>query len=148
KLDLKAGAKVDGMGFTQFGGTVYWDKAGIVTSTLQEDLSGVSEVAWEQQEKAKAPSTLPREILDIIKLARGKRTKEQAKLLREYYIGYVYAPERKTFEPLLKEIAELKKKRDELDNSLPATMISEELQDPRAAYILKRGDYDKRGDMV
>ncbi len=49
---------------------------------------------------------------------------------------------------MLKEIADIKKKRDELDNSLPATMVMQEQEDPRAAYILKRGDYDKRGDMV
>jgi len=148
RLELKPGAKVDGMAFTQFGGTVYWDTAGIVTATPQEDLSGVSEIAWEQQEKARDSSALPRDVLDAIKLSRGKRSKEQARLVREYYIAYVYAPERKTFEPFLKEIADIKKKRDELDNALPATMVMEEMKDPRAAYILKRGDYDKRQDMV
>jgi hypothetical protein len=148
KLDLKAGAKVDGMAFTQFGGTVYWDKAGIVTATPQEDMSAISELAWEQQEKAKDSSALPRDILDAIKLARGKRSKEQTQLVHDYYIAYVYAPEHKTFEPYLKEIAGIKKQRDELDNSVPATMVMEELKDPRAAYILKRGDYDKREAMV
>jgi hypothetical protein len=43
------GTKIDGFAFTQFGGTVYWDKAGIVTATTQEDLSGVSLLAWEQR---------------------------------------------------------------------------------------------------
>src|SRR2546427_3228585 len=95
KLDLNQGAKVDGLAFTQSGGTVYWDKAGIVTMTPQEDLSGVSEVAWEQQEKAKEPASLPRDVLDAIKLARGKRSAEQKKRIREYYIANAYEPARK-----------------------------------------------------
>ena len=148
KVGLKPGAKVDGMAFTQFGGTVYWDKAGIVTATSQEDISTLSELAWEQQEKAKDSSALPRDILDAIKLARGKRSKEQAKLVHDYYIAYVYAPERKTFEPYIEQIVQIKKQRDQLDNSLAATMVMEELKDTRAAYILKRGDYDKREAMV
>jgi hypothetical protein len=148
KLDLKPGTKVDGMAFTQFGGTVYWDKAGIVTATPQEDLSAVSEIAWESQVKAKENPSLPSDVLTAIKLARGKRSKEQQQLVRNYYIGYVFGPTRNQFEPLLKEIADIKKQRDDLDNSLPATMVMHEQEDPRAAYILKRGDYDKRGDMV
>jgi len=55
---------------------------------------------------------------------------------------------RETFDPMIKEIAELKKQRDDLDNSLPATMIMQELEKPRPAYLLKRGEYDKRGDEV
>src|SRR5205085_8715426 len=103
---------------------------------------------WETQVKAKENPSLPSEVLATIKLARGKRSKDQQKLVREYYIGYVYAPTREQFEPMLKEIADIKKQRDDLDNSLPATMVMQEQEDPRAAYILKRGDYDKRGDMV
>src|SRR5439155_23358768 len=95
KLGLNPGAKVDGLAFTQFGGTVYWDKAGIVTATPQKDLSGVSEVAWEQQEKAREPSSLPRDALDAIKVARGKRTPEQKKRIHEYYIANAYEPARK-----------------------------------------------------
>src|SRR2546430_11673718 len=86
KLGLKPGAKVDGMAFTQFGGTVYWDKAGLVTKTPQEDLSGVSLLAWEAQEKAKEPSPLPRDVIEAIKIAAKRRTPEQQKLVREYYI--------------------------------------------------------------
>src|SRR5262249_16317327 len=104
KIGLTPGAKVDGLAFTQFGGTVYWDKAGLVTMTPQEDPSGVSQLAWEQQEKARATPSVPRDILEAIKLAPKKRSREQAKLLREYYIGYVYEPARPTFDPLLKEI--------------------------------------------
>jgi hypothetical protein len=148
KLDLKPGAKVDGLAFTQFGGTVHWDKAGLVTATPQEDFSSTSLLAWEKQEKAREGSKLPRNIMDIIKLSPRNRSPEQRKELREYYVAYVYGPTRSTFDPMLKEIADLKKQRDELENALTATMVSEELTEPRVAYLLKRGEYDKRLDPV
>lgn len=148
KLGLKAGAKIYGMAFTQFGGTVHWDKAGIVTMTPQEDFSAVSQLAWEKQEKAREKSELPKQVLDAVKLEPEKRSLEQSKRLRDHYLANVYAPARETFDPLLQEIAALRKKREELDKSIPATMISKEMEKPRGAYILKRGEYDKRGDPV
>jgi hypothetical protein len=148
KLGLSEGAKVDGLAFTQFGGTVYWDKAGIVTATPQEDRSGISQIAWERQEKVKEPSGLPRDVIEAIKIARGKRTKEQNRLVREHYLANVYLPARATFEPMFKDIAAIKKQRDDLDNALPSTMVMQEMESPKAAYILKRGEYDKQGDAV
>jgi mono/diheme cytochrome c family protein len=148
KIGLMPGARVTGMAFAQFGGTVYWDKAGLVTATPQQDFSGTSFLAWESSEKAKEPSSLPRDIIDTIKMPLKNRTKEQSKALKDYYLAYAYEPARPTFEPLLKQIADLKKKRDELDNSLPATMVMQEMDKPRGAFILKRGEYDKRLDPV
>ena len=148
KLDLKPGAKIEGIAFTQFGGTVRWDKAGIVTKTEQEDLSGVSQLAWEKQAQAREKRDLPKNIEEALKAEVDKRTDEQTKLLREHYIARVYAPVRATFDPLLKELTATKKEHDEFDKSIPATMVSEEMEKPRGSFILKRGEYDKRGDLV
>src|SRR6185503_16081857 len=94
KIGLKPGAKITGMAFTQFGGTVYWDKAGIVTKTSQEDISATSELAWERQEMSKDNQALPRDVREAVKLKANRRTPEQKKLLNEYYIANVYAPAR------------------------------------------------------
>ncbi len=57
-------------------------------------------------------------------------------------------PEEGSAEALAKELAETRKQRDELDKSIPATMISQEMEKPRGAFILKRGQYDQRGEPV
>jgi hypothetical protein len=74
KIGLKPSAKITGMAFTQFGGTVYWDKAGIVTKTSQEDLSLTSELAWEKQEMSKDNQALPRDVREAVKLKANRRT--------------------------------------------------------------------------
>lgn len=148
KLGLTAGAKINGIAFTQFGGTVRWDKAGIFTATPQEDRAGESQLAWERQEAAKSDSKLPRDVLAAAKQAGKRRTPEQVNLLREYYIANVYAETRQIFDPLIKQIADIRKERDELEKQLAATMISEEMEKPREAFMLKRGEYDQRGEPV
>lgn len=149
KLGLKAGAKIDGMAFTQFGGTVNWDKAGLHTATPQEDRSGVSLLAWEKQEAMKKESRLPQEVRDAIKAQSDKRTDEQRRLIRNYYVANVYQPARPQFDPTIKQIAALRKQREDLEKSLPATMISQDIVDhPREAFLLKRGQYDQRAERV
>ena len=146
KLELKPGTKIDGMAFTQFGGTVYWDHAGIATATAQEDFSAVSQLAWEEQAKEK--KDVPKAIASALKAAPDKRTEAEKAGLREYFLANIYAPTRATFEPLVRARDEIQMQRAELDKSIPATMISQEMEKPRGAFILKRGQYDQRGDPV
>jgi hypothetical protein len=46
------------------------------------------------------------------------------------------------------ELARLKKERDALYNSIPSTMVMEEMGSPRETFLLVRGQYDKRGEKV
>ncbi|MBI4326004.1 MAG: PSD1 domain-containing protein [Chloroflexi bacterium] len=148
KLGLKPGAKLDGMAFAQFGGTVYWDKAGLVTATTQKDLSGVSQLVWERMEKAKDKSGLPKSILDALKVEPAKRTPEQKESVASYYLENIYAAARPVFDPLHGQLKEAKARREEFDKSVPSTMVMQEQEKPREAFILKRGEYDKKGAPV
>jgi hypothetical protein len=42
----------------------------------------------------------------------------------------------------------MEKEREKLDKLMAATLVSKELAQPRPAYLLKRGEYDQRGDAV
>lgn len=149
KLGLTSGMKIDGFAFTQSGGTVYWDKAGIHTATPQEDRSGTSLAAWEKQQEAKPSAALPRDVRDALNTRLRTRTEEQKTLIRNYYLANVYQPTRAQFDPWIQQIADIRKQRDELENKFPATMISQDIMDkPREAFLLKRGQYDQRGDLL
>ncbi|MDB6026977.1 MAG: hypothetical protein JWM68_3200, partial [Verrucomicrobiales bacterium] len=146
KLDMKTGLRITGIAFTQFGGTVYWDKAGIMTSLVQEDRSTESQWAWELHQRAENATTLPAE---ITKLVRNKaRSKESRKTLHDYYIENVYAGSRSIFNPLHAKSKPLEDKRKEIQNGIPGTMVMEEMEKPRGAFVLRRGQYDQKGDLV
>ncbi len=148
KVGLTPGAVIDGWAFTQHGGAVYWDRAGIETWTPQDGQPIDSLTAWVRREKALRLAGLSKPVQDVIKTARGKRTAEQKKQLRDYFLEYVYAPARPVFDPLHRELAAAEKERQELDRQIPTTLVFKERAQPRQAYILKRGEYDQKGEPV
>jgi len=146
-VGLRPGAKLNGWAFTQFDGTVHWDKAGIISKTAQS-LNFDSQLAWEKHEAAKKKSGLPKPLQRIIKLDSTKRNAAQNKRLRDHFIEYVYTGSRKTFDPLHQKIDQLNRKIESFDKSAPTTLVYKELPKPKPAYILKRGDYTQRLEQV
>jgi hypothetical protein len=71
-------------------------------------------------------------------------SKAEPNALKEYYLA--------TMDTACKSAAaRLKTARKELNdfiNHIPEIMVMEEMKEPRPAFVLKRGDYDKRGDRV
>ncbi|MFN0053471.1 MAG: PSD1 and planctomycete cytochrome C domain-containing protein [Planctomycetales bacterium] len=148
KVGLPPGAVLGGWAFTQHSGTVYWDRAGIVTRTPQAGTSFESLLAWESYEKAQSKSTLPGPVQEAIKVEPDKRTEAHKKLIRDHFLEHVYGKTKERFAPLHQQVAELDKQRAALEGSIPVTMVSAEMPQRRDAYFLIRGQYDKRGDKV
>ena len=148
KLGLNPGAVVNGCAFTQFGGRVYWDKAGVVTRTPQGSQTFDSQIAWEAYEKSQSKSTLPQPVQDTLKVEAATRTEEQKKLIRDHFVQFVYAPTRPVFEPLQKQVTDLTKQLADLDASIPMSMVMADMPQPRETFVLVRGAYDKHADKV
>ncbi|MFQ5734757.1 MAG: DUF1549 domain-containing protein, partial [Planctomycetaceae bacterium] len=67
-VGLKPGSTINGWAFTQFGGTVYWDKAGIVTTdSVPSQFDSL--LAWETVQKVVKKSTVPKPVRDAIRIA-------------------------------------------------------------------------------
>ena len=107
KLKLAAGTLIDGWAFTQHGGTVYWDKAGIDTETPQEGQTFDSLAAWVRAQRASGSNGLPASVKAIVALDRSKRTEAQTNELRAYFVGHAYSKTSGVFEPLRSKLEEL-----------------------------------------
>jgi len=83
-------------------------------------------------------------IRQILLTAPEKRTDEQRHVLSQYYLENYDEP----YQRLTVELADWKKKRDELDASIPTTMVMQEMEKPRETFMLIRGEYDKKGEKV
>jgi hypothetical protein len=148
-VGLKRGAKVSGLAFAQFDGTVYWDKAGLLSPNDPAQDPSVSFAAWEKVERNlgdKAESS--QEIKDLLKKEINKLEEADRKKLRDYYFSAVYEDPEQRLSSLRAEIKPLDKERDELNGKITSTMVSKELDKPRPAWILVRGQYDKHGEAV
>ncbi len=119
-LGLSAEREVEGMAFTQFGGTVYWDQAGWLTST-----------------------GIPESIALALQTPVEKRSPEQATELTEYYLNQA-EPVREVHQRRDALQAEQQAVRD----AAPLTVVTRAVA-PREIRILPRGNWqDDSGDVV
>ena len=147
-MGLKAGSSLNGWAFTQSGGTVYWDKAGVVTRSTPVPTEFTSQLAWEASELPTPKTTLPAPIQAALKIEAAKRNPDQTKQLRDYFLQSINTGTRATFAVIDTKLADVEKQKKDLDGAIPATMISEDLAQPRETFVLIRGAYDKKGEKV
>ncbi len=104
--------------------------------------------AWIESQRALEKSGIPDNIFALVKLESDKRSDDQQRQLRQYFLEHVYSGTRAVFDPLHNQLRDLRKARQEFDNAIPASLVMEDRPEPRKAYVLVRGAYDKRGDEV
>ncbi len=146
RVGLNPGMTVSGWAFTQHDGLAYWDRAGLVTKTPQADGPFETMAAWLRVQKATGGAGLPGDVQAVVKA--DKRTPEQETRLRDYFVINAFARTRETFAPLQQKVADLQKQKEDLDRKVPVSLVFKERTQPREAFILKRGEYDQRGEKV
>ena len=148
-LGLKPGDLLTGLAYTQFGGTVFWDKAGVTGRTDRAANPAQSQLVWEKKYDGRNTPEFPAEINKIFRtVKRTERTPAQQKQLRDYYLANVFAPAKPTFDPLNKQMAALTRERDAFESAIPSTFIMRDMEKPRDAFVMARGQYDKPGEKV
>jgi hypothetical protein len=146
-IGLAPGTVVNGLAFTQFDGTVYWDKAGIVTYG-GGPANYHSLAQWEQDVKLGRVPKLPPNIVNLVTTDPAKRDAAQKAAVRDYFVRHFYAKARPVFEPLEKQLAGLRKSLADLRSAVPSTMVMEEMAKPRDTFVLIRGNFQKKGEKV
>lgn len=147
QVGLKAGSELNGWAFTQFGGTVHWDSAGIVTQSLADDQKR-SQYAWEQFRQKVTTPPLPDNIKKILAIEKAKRDKAQNQNLTTYYLQHVHPDSRAKLAEPLAELAKVQKQLTDLNAAIPSTLVMEDRKKPRQAYLLERGQYTEKRDAV
>jgi mono/diheme cytochrome c family protein len=149
KVGLKAGDKLKGLAYTQSGGTVFWDKAGVVGRIDPVNDPLRSFAAWTKQYDGKEAKELPEPLRKIFKdVAATNRTPEQVTQLRNYFVSKVCLETKPTFDPLNSAVAEVRKQRDQFNDAIPQTFTFRDLDKPRDSFVMLRGAYDKPGEKV
>ncbi|HEU5116084.1 MAG TPA: DUF1553 domain-containing protein, partial [Isosphaeraceae bacterium] len=148
KLGLKPGTKVDGWAFTQHGGTVYFDQAGLHTWTPQPGQTFETLAAWIAAQRAIKGEGLPKELAEAIKRPRDQRSPEQTAALERRFVETGWSKTREILQPFDEEIAALESARATLDKAIPTTLVFREMAKPKPAFVLTRGEYDQHGEPV
>jgi hypothetical protein len=148
QVGLPAGSELNGWAFTQFGGTVYWDKPGRISSGRLEPGQAESIALWEQYRKQVKQPALPGPVQQILDLEKDKRTAEQVKQLRRHYLRHVNPTLAKAIAALVTKETELNQKIAAIEKAIPSTLVMEDRKEKRQAHILERGQYTKKREPV
>ncbi|MEW6302422.1 MAG: PSD1 and planctomycete cytochrome C domain-containing protein [Verrucomicrobiota bacterium] len=149
KLGLSTDDAFSGLAFTQHGGTVYWDKAGAAGEKNPAADPVYAMAVWEKQNNGKAPKDYPKNIQDIFKNVKPEdRKPEHVKALKDYYVTEVCVTTKEQLAPIRGELKGIRDQRTALDNAIPATLIMRDLEKPREAFVMIRGQYTKPGERV
>ncbi|MCL4793880.1 MAG: DUF1553 domain-containing protein [Bryobacteraceae bacterium] len=83
--------------------------------------------------------------VEVILATPGKRNREAAGILRDYFLKYE-APE--YFRTAYTELLALRERRIDLVEEIPTAMVMDEMEEPRDTYLLGRGDYTQKVEKV
>lgn len=148
KVGLPAGSQLNGWAFTQFGGTVYWDRPGKVSRDQLAPEQKKSLAIWEQYQRKYHPVKLPPDIQKALDTDRKKRSPEQAKRLLGFFIRNVDPVTLQAVGKLRTSHDAIRKQIDALNKAIPSTLVMEDMKNRRQAFILDRGQYDKPTEKV
>jgi hypothetical protein len=105
-----------------------------------------SQRVWEERDQGS--NGLPAPVKEALKIEPEKRTDAQKAVLRNHYLRFIYSGTRNLIDPLNRKFDERAKKLKEVDDAVPSVMVSEEMPQRRPAYVLRRGDFQQRGEQV
>ncbi len=83
------------------------------------------------------------EMVEVVRRPLSGRTTEEQMKVDKFRLAH--SPEH---EAVARRVVDLKKQVDEIDLSIPITLVMSELAEPRATHVLMRGAYDRRGERV
>jgi len=149
RVGLKPGMKVTGFAFTQFGGTVYWDRLAMSSRVDPAKDPQWSWNKWIEKNQGKRVEGLPN---DLLTLVRGKKSNEwpaaDAKRVQDWWFENEYQGARGIVESTRAEKLAIESKKTTLESLIPASLVMADLPEPREAFVMQRGQYDKPGDKV
>ncbi|MFM7743107.1 MAG: DUF1549 domain-containing protein, partial [Verrucomicrobiota bacterium] len=149
KLGLKPGMKVDGYAFTQFDGTVYWDRLAISHRIDEANDIQWSFKVWSEKKQGSRVAELPS---DLQNLVRGKKaaqwTDAERKRRFDWWMENEFQGGKEKLEGMRAEKLAEESKKKALTDQIPATLVMADLPQPRQAHVMVRGQYDKPGEAV
>jgi hypothetical protein len=145
KLGLKPGQRITSVTLQQFGGITYWDAVAVTGEADPAADPRASFRIWWNGLGKRWPNQLPSDLKTI--LDHGPQPETEIAKLRAYYLAHIARP----IGELAVVHAEWEKARADqqaADDAIPGTFIFKDLDRPRDAFVMLRGEYDKPGEKV
>ncbi len=149
RLNLEPGKTVDSFVLAQFGGICWWDGLAINGSEAAAEDPRASLDAWWAYAKGKSIPGVPKEVADVLKEGKREGLSEGTDFqVRSQFVKHIarmataeVQQARATWQRLSTELVTLQ-------DSIPVSLVYGELDKPREAFVMERGQYDQPGEAV
>jgi hypothetical protein len=149
KLELKPGEDIRSIALAQFGGIAWWDGLTVAGDMTPATDIRSSFVAWWKDRTGKDTLGLPAELTPVLKDGPEKNpTAELREQLLRFYLAYVARPANADIQQRLTAWQTAQAERAAIEDAVPGTFIFKNLDQPREAFVMLRGQYDKPGEKV
>ncbi|MBL8818827.1 MAG: PSD1 domain-containing protein [Planctomyces sp.] len=149
KLNIAPGSQLKSMVLSQVGGRMWLDDLRVAGDIAPHEDPLSSFQAWWKTGKGGNPAGIPEPLSKL--LAAGptaEKTPEQEAELRQFYLKHVQRLSDSPVADLRSQWQTAQSSRLGLEESIPGTLIFKNLDKPREAFVMLRGQYDKPGEPV
>jgi len=150
-LNLAPGAMVLSFNLAEFGGNVWWDALAVRGAQAFAEDPRVSLAAWREYARGKDVPAIPVSVAAELRKPAGEASDESEGMLFQFRTQFLKHVARHVPVELARARSawqRLQVARARLDSSIPVTLISGDLPEPRQAHVMTRGQYDARGEAV
>jgi hypothetical protein len=148
-VGLKEGQPLNNLALQEAGGVAYWDEFAVAGTVEPAKDPQQSLGAWRKAHKGKSPADVPGELQSVLKEGPEKEvTDELLAKLRRFYLAYVARPVNADLAERRRAWEEARAARMIADEAIAGTFIYRDEAQPREAFVMLRGQYDKPGESV
>lgn len=161
KFDLKAGDTIRGVALAQFGGIAWWDGLSVSGDVQPSTDIRSSFLAWWKDRTGKETPGITGDLVSFLKAGPSSDSsveipsaeqEVQSARLRARLLTYYLANVARLTDSDLRQAQDAwlsaQAARAAVEESIPGTFIFKDLDKPREAFVMVRGQYDKPGEKV
>lgn len=147
-FQVKPDQKITGFAFTQFGGTVAWDKLLVQGESNPAKDQAESFSAWARSQSPRTIPNFPADIQPALRKGVKDRTVAENRRLEDYFLMSVWSGGNIAFGPIRDTMKKAQEEKSKIEGQVPLTFVSRDLDQPRQAHVLFRGQYTQTRDKV
>lgn len=148
-LQLAAGDVVRTVALVEFGGIVDWDALQAAGTLRPQDDPRVSLRKWWQFRAGQDAPGVPDDVKAALKDGPDKEiAPELREKVRHYFLAEIARPNTGEWRQARQAVAQAAAARMAYEESIPGTFIFKDVPQPRDAFVMLRGQYDKPGEKV
>jgi hypothetical protein len=149
KLGLEPGTRLKSLVFTETGGQVWLDRVQVVgeIDPAADPLSSFR--AWWHSQEGRDVGSVPTELREILKAGPEKEASPELRdKLKAFYLASVQRIADSPVPAARQAAEEARLARVIIEEAIPGTFVFRDLETPRDAFVMLRGQYDKPGAKV